>query len=73
MSKNFEKDIQDLQKIIETMESGSLSLDESMKAFKDGVNKIQKCQKTISEAEQTILELTKDNQLQAFNADDTNS
>ena len=73
MTKSFEKDIKDLQHIIETMESGTLTLDESMKAFKDGINKIQKCQKTINEAEQTILELTKDNQLKAINAEDTNS
>jgi len=66
MSKNFEKDLEDLQTIVNKMEN-NLSLDEAIKNFKNGISIVQKCQKTINEAEQTILELTKDNQLRNIN------
>ena len=34
---NFEKKLTDLEKIVESMESGELSLDDSLKKFEQGV------------------------------------
>jgi exodeoxyribonuclease VII small subunit len=40
------------------MESGSLSLDASLKQFEEGINLIRSCQQTLGEAEQKVQILT---------------
>lgn len=57
-SADFEKSLQQLNLIIEKMESGSLSLDASLKQFEEGINLIRNCQHTLSEAEQKVQILT---------------
>lgn len=51
---DFEKSLQQLNFIIEKMESGELSLDASLKQFEEGINLIRSCQQTLSEAEQKV-------------------
>lgn len=55
---DFEQSLKQLNLIIEKMESGSLSLDESLKQFEEGINLIRGCQHTLSEAEQKVQILT---------------
>lgn len=55
---DFEKSLQQLNLIIEKMESGTLSLDASLKQFEEGITLIRGCQQTLSEAEQKVQILT---------------
>ena len=58
--KTFENSIQELDSIVEKMESGELSLDESLKLFEQGVKLTRSCQKTLAEAEAKIEKLMAD-------------
>ena len=56
-SVTFENAVHELDKIIEKMESGDISLDESLKLFEKGVKLTRSCQKTLAEAEAKIEKL----------------
>ena len=60
-TKTFEKSVQELDKIVTQMESGELSLDESLKLFEKGVKLTRSCQKTLADAEITIEKLMANN------------
>lgn len=51
---DFEKKLNRLEEIVSKMESGEMSLDESLKSFEEGVNLSRECQKQLSEAEQKV-------------------
>jgi exodeoxyribonuclease VII small subunit len=40
------------------MESQTLSLEESLKCFEEGVSLTRQCQKALSEAEQKVIKIT---------------
>ena len=48
---SIESKLNDLEKILEELESGNLELDESLKKFEKGVKLSRECQKTLEEAE----------------------
>lgn len=56
-TKSFEKSVQELDAIVSKMESGELSLDESLKLFEKGVKLTRACQKTLADAEAKIEKL----------------
>jgi len=56
-TKSFEKSVQELDAIVNKMESGDLSLDESLKLFEKGVKLTRQCQQNLSEAEAKIEKL----------------
>ena len=56
----FEKDLEKLEKIVETLEEGGLSLDDSLKRFEDGIKLARRCEKALVSAEKKIEVLTKD-------------
>lgn len=58
-TKTFEKSVQELDSIVTQMESGELSLDESLKLFEKGVKLTRSCQKTLADAEAKIEKLMK--------------
>jgi exodeoxyribonuclease VII small subunit len=51
---NFETTLSELETIIEKMESGQLSLEESLKYFEDGIKLSRVCQTALREAEQKV-------------------
>lgn len=51
---DFEKDLQELEQLVEKMEKGELSLQESLTHFERGVVLTRSCQKALTEAEQRI-------------------
>ena len=55
---NFEQALKELETLVERMEQGELSLEESLKAFERGVELTRTCQKALDEAEQRIEILT---------------
>ncbi len=55
---NFEQDLEQLENLVSKMESGKLSLEESLKAFETGVTLAKQCQTVLTAAEQKIRILT---------------
>ena len=51
---SIESKLNDLEKILEELESGNLELDESLKKFEKGIKISRECQKTLEEAELKI-------------------
>lgn len=61
MSENkldFEKSLMELEKIVNSLESSEISLDEAIKLFEKGVELSDKCRKTLETAEKKISKLT---------------
>jgi exodeoxyribonuclease VII small subunit len=50
----FEKKLKRLEDIVEKMESGDLSLDDSMKLFEEGVKMSRECQSQLTVAEEKV-------------------
>ena len=50
----FEGSLQELESLVEQMEDGNLSLDETLQHFERGVQLTSLCQKALSEAEQRV-------------------
>ncbi len=72
---DFEKALAELEQLVETMEKGDLTLEESLKQFERGVTLTRACQKALTEAEQKVRILTRDNEsaeLAEFEADSDN-
>jgi len=62
--KNFEKALQQLEKIVSRMESGELDLEESLNQFEQGIKLAKKCQDTLTDAESRVEQLIEKNGLQ---------
>ena len=56
---DFESAMQELEKIVESMENDQLSLDESLKQFERGVELSRLCQNHLKKAEQKVEQLVK--------------
>ena len=54
---NFEQQLQQLEALVTRMESGDLSLEDSLQAFEQGVQLTRNCQKLLSEAQQRVSRL----------------
>ena len=57
-SNDFEKSISELEKIVSLLESGDITLDESIKLFERGTELAGECRKTLETAKQKIITLT---------------
>lgn len=70
---SFEQAMDELEKLVDTMENGELSLDDSLKAFEEGVRLTRLCQQSLREAEQKVMILTEktaDGELEPFAGDE---
>jgi exodeoxyribonuclease VII small subunit len=61
---DFNKGLLELESIVKTMESGDLSLEDSLKSFEQGVQLTRQCQSALSAAEQKIALLSADDDYQ---------
>ncbi len=52
--------LQDLEKIVQELEKGQLSLDDSLKSFEHGVKLYRICRQSLEQAEKKIKVLTDD-------------
>lgn len=52
---NFEIALAELTQIVEKMEQGGLSLEESLKQFERGISLTRQCQQSLKDAEQKVL------------------
>ena len=57
----FEQSLAELESLVQQMESGELSLEQSLKAFEQGVKLTRDCQKALTEAEQKVQLLLEKN------------
>lgn len=57
--KSFEASLERLEKIVEEMESGELSLEQMMAHFEEGTGLVKACSKKLNEVERKIEMLTK--------------
>ncbi len=72
--KDFEKNLDELESIVEKLESGDLSLEDALKYFEKGIKKTQSCQQALNVAEQRVNVLVENNgnlELQKFQADES--
>jgi len=51
---DLESSLESLEALVERMESGELSLEESLKAFEEGVRLTRQCQQSLQQAEQKV-------------------
>jgi exodeoxyribonuclease VII small subunit len=59
-SNNFEQSLKRLEDIVETLEQGKVTLDETMKMYEEGVQISKSCLEHLSQAEIKLKRLTKD-------------
>lgn len=57
----FEASLAKLESLVAQMESGDLSLDESLKLFEEGIKLTRECQQALATAEQTVNQLLEKN------------
>ena len=70
---NFEESLAELEDLVEQMEEGDLSLEESLAAFEKGIRLARDCQDALKQAEQRVQVLIAQNgeeQLAPFAGDD---
>lgn len=58
--KKFETALEELEKVVERLESGELSLEDSLAAFEEGVRLVKFCNQKLTEVEKKIELLVKD-------------
>ena len=58
---DFEASLDKLEKLVERMEDGQLSLEDSLKVFEQGIALTRECQRALSEAEQKVQLLLEQN------------
>ena len=56
----FEDALARLEQIVDTLEAGNLPLEDSLKAFEEGVGLARRCARYLDEAEKRIELLTRD-------------
>ena len=57
---NFESNLINLEKIVSELESGQLSLEESLEKYTKGIDLVKKCNTIIENAEKEVQRLTED-------------
>ncbi len=71
--KDFEASLNELENIVNKMESGDLALEESLKTFEKGIKLANSCQSALDQASQKVNLLIEENGLQKtipFDADE---
>lgn len=71
---DFEHSLAELQALVERLESGELSLEDSLTAFEQGIGLTRECQAALAQAEQKVqILLERDGELQEapFDADES--
>ena len=58
---NFEKSLQEVESLVEQMEKGELTLEDSLKHFERGIELTRSCQAALRLAEQKVEQLLEKN------------
>jgi len=75
---SFENALAELQALVDAMEKGDISLEQSLQAFERGVELTRFCQSALFQAEQKVQQLNADGQIQdlsvpALDGDDSDA
>lgn len=57
-SMNYEEAFQELRSVVQSIEAGTLPLDESLQAFERGTALLKRCRAVLDDAELKVRELT---------------
>lgn len=57
----FEASLEKLEKLVEKMEGGDLTLEDSLKTFEEGIRLTRECQQALADAEQKVKLLMEQN------------
>ncbi len=66
----FEKALEELEALVERLEQGELTLEDSLKEFERGISLTRTCQSALREAEQRVRILTEQGDEEDFQADE---
>ncbi len=66
MSKNFEKSISELEKLVAEMENGNITLDESIDKFEKGMQLIKECKDALQTARGRVEKILEDGSRAVF-------
>lgn len=66
----FEAALEELESLVAQMESGNLSLDDSLKAFERGIALTRHCSTALKQAELKVAALREDGELVDYDAED---
>ena len=67
----FEEALEELERLVSSMEEGELSLEDSMKAFEKGIKLSRECQTALQKAEQKVqILLNESGETKAFDVKD---
>lgn len=58
---DFEKSLSELEQLVARLENGDLSLEDSLKAFEQGIKLTRECQTMLAKAEQKVQTLIANN------------
>ena len=58
--KNFEGKLEQLETIVKELESGDLPLEKAIKRYEEGVRLSKECQKMLSDAENVLVKMMKE-------------
>ncbi len=67
---SFESSLEELEALVERMEGGDLSLDESLKAFERGILLSRQCHEALQQAQLRVQTLTSDGTLAELELDE---
>lgn len=67
---DFESALEDLEALVERMEAGEMSLEESLVAFERGIKLTRHCQTALKAAELKVRTLTESDELVELDVDD---
>lgn len=69
MSKNFEKSISELEKLVAEMENGNTTLDESIDKFEKGMTLIKECREALQNARGRVEKILENGDKAVFEND----
>ena len=65
-NKTFEELLKELQDVVNSLESGKLSLEESVEAYKKGMTLSLECKKRLEEAKNVVVTKSVDGNVEKF-------
>ncbi|KXT79247.1 exodeoxyribonuclease VII small subunit [Streptococcus sp. DD13] len=60
--KTFEENLSELETIVTQLEQGDIALEDALKAFQEGMTLSKKLQKTLNDAEKTLVKIVQEDQ-----------
>lgn len=64
---NFESSLHELEKLVDALENGDLSLEQSLQDFERGIHLTRACQSALTDAQQKVQILLEDKELKEDN------